>query len=514
MRNLSCSYVAFSLLYLFIYCQSYGQPDPKRELRGVWIATVKNLDWPSIPGLTSEQQKEEFRFLLDQHQQQGINAVFVQVRPAGDAFYYSATEPWSQYLTGQQGRAPEPWYDPLTFMIEETHKRGMEFHAWFNPFRVLLNANLGNLLSIKHISITRPDWVVEYGNQLYLDPGIPNAREYVIDLIIDVVNRYDIDGVHLDDYFYPYPVAGVPFPDSVSYANYGRIYEDQFAWRRNNIDQFVRTLSNRIKLAKPYVKFGISPFGIWRNKREDPIGSDTQAGTTSYDALHADVRTWLARGWLDYVAPQLYFSIGYPPANYDTLIKWWTQNSFGKHVYIGKAVFKVNNNSDINWSKPSELLDQLRLDRTFEEVKGSIYFRSKILMDNPLGVRDSLTQEQYKFNTIVPSMFWLEGVSSLPPINLEASVQKKGILLSWEDSDKPNPAAYYAVYRFEGRAAQSTSDPAFLIAKVREKKTVYLDTEVTEAGRYTYLVTALNRLHNESGPSNSFTVKIRKKDLR
>ncbi|MEM6767094.1 MAG: family 10 glycosylhydrolase, partial [Bacteroidota bacterium] len=334
----------FSLLFLSFTPFLLAQTDsPKREFRAVWIATVKNLDWPSRSGLSTAEQQKEIRDILDFHQKNGMNAVIMQVRPSADAFYFSAKEPWSEWLSGQQGKAPFPWYDPLTYFVEESHKRGMEFHAWFNPFRALMDVDNNKLLSVEHISNKRPDWLVRYGKNLYFDPGIPKAREYVSSVILDVVNRYDIDAVHFDDYFYPYRIANEEFPDSSSYEAYGRGYPNRDNWRRNNVDSFVESINYQIKATKAHVKLGISPFGVWRNIADDPLGSDSRAGQTSYDDLYADIRAWLLKGWIDYVVPQIYFSIGYPPADYEKLADWWAQNQAGRHLYIGKATYKIDN---------------------------------------------------------------------------------------------------------------------------------------------------------------------------
>jgi len=356
---------------------------PKREFRGVWIATVKNIDWPSRAGLSSEEQQRELVNLIDRYHQMGMNAIIFQVRPAGDVFYFSAIEPWSEWLTGIQGKAPVPFYDPLQVAIEACHERGMELHAWVNPFRAYLDVDRDRMTHVFHVMHTHPEWVVTYGPNAYIDPGIPAARDYVVEVIEDIVMRYDIDAIHIDDYFYPYKIEGKAFPDTLSFERYGRNYRDKDEWRRENNNQFIYELRNTIKTHKPWVELGISPFGVWRNNADDPLGSDTRAGVTSYDDLYADVRTWLQKGWIDYVAPQIYFSIGYPPADYAILLDWWSQNSFNRQLYIGKAAYKVNNNHDQNWKLPGQIPGQIRMDRQREKVDGSIYFSAKSLILNP-----------------------------------------------------------------------------------------------------------------------------------
>jgi uncharacterized lipoprotein YddW (UPF0748 family) len=508
-------YLAAISLALPVAAQSPDTP-PKREFRAVWIATIKNLDWPSQPGLPTEQQKEEFIKLLDFHLQNGINAVVVQIRPSSDAFYFSPTEPWSEWLTGQQGRAPEPWYDPLTFMVEETHKRGMEFHAWFNPYRALVDVDRNKLLSINHVSVERPDWLLRYGRNLYYDPGIPKARDYVIDVIMDVVKRYDIDGIHFDDYFYPYRIAGEEFPDTASYAQYGRQFRSRDEWRRDNVNTFIQMVSTRLRATKPHVKFGVSPFGVWRNQSQDPLGSDTRAGQTSYDDLYADIRLWLARGWIDYVAPQVYFSIGYAPAAYDILLDWWRGNSFGRHLYIGKATYKINDpgQSDTNWRLPDQMPKQILLDRSAPEVKGSIFFRAGSFDSNPLGVNDSLRNHLYRYPALVPDMPWMPGITPIPPSRLESAIQNKGVVLSWNEGNPELPASYYLIYRYPGNVVGSTRDPRYIIGKVRYPFKYFVDTSIREKGKYIYTITALNRLHQESSALSTTTVKVKRKHLR
>lgn len=359
----------------------------KSELRGVWISTVYNLDWPSQASYgKSVQQMEEFRELLDELQELGMNAVFVQVRPAADALYPSQLVPWSKYLTGTQGLAPD--YDPLSFMIEETHKRNMEFHAWFNPFRAAVDTNTEQLAS-SHIVKQQPDWIVNAGGKLYINPGIPQARRHIIDAIMEVVNHYNIDGVHLDDYFYP---SNTEFADDQTFLTYN---PDQIAskadWRRSNINAFVRDLGQAIDSAKPQVRFGISPFGVWRNQSTDKTGSDTKASLTAYDSMYADVRTWIKEGWIDYINPQLYWSLSFPAARYDKLVDWWVQEVKGTGVdlYIGHSPYKLGT-KEAGWQSAQEIINQLEYNKRYSEIKGDIFFSAKDLRRNPLGIKEAL----------------------------------------------------------------------------------------------------------------------------
>ncbi|HZJ76571.1 MAG TPA: family 10 glycosylhydrolase, partial [Oscillospiraceae bacterium] len=365
------------------------------------ISTVYNLDWPSKKGLSQLQQKQEFIYLLDKLKKTGLNAVIVQIKPSADSFYPSQYAPWSEYLTGVQGQ--NPGYNPLSFMIEETHKRGMEFHAWFNPYRVSVK-NDTEKLAADHPARKNPDWVVSYGNKLYYNPGISEVRQFVIDSILEVVRNYNIDGVHLDDYFYPYPESGIDFPDDQLYkANKRFAGETKAQWRRNNINDFIENLYKSIKREKAGIKFGVSPFGIWRNRADDSKGSDTRGGITSYGSLYADTKYWVEKEWLDYIVPQIYWNFGYDRADYGVLVDWWADITKGRnvHLYIGHAAHKVEK-GDTPWGNPLEIINQIKYNRDILEVKGSIFFRAKSIVDNPLGLADRLGNDVYKKRVETP----------------------------------------------------------------------------------------------------------------
>jgi uncharacterized lipoprotein YddW (UPF0748 family) len=377
---------------------------PIYEFRGVWIATVDNIDWPPKGVYTVYSQKLEFIRQLDMHQRNGMNAVIVQVRPAADAFYPSPLEPWSEWLTGIQGRAPSPYYDPLQFMIEEAHKRGLEFHAWLNPYRAKFNIRSSSIAS-NHITRVHPEWFVTYGDTKYFDPGNKEAQQHVVNVVRDIVKRYDIDAIHMDDYFYPYRIAVKEFPDYTSYKRSGTTLSKD-DWRRSNVDSIIKALNTVIKAEKPYCKFGISPFGVWRNKDTDADGSNTKAGQTNYDDLYADILLWLEEGWVDYVAPQLYWEIGHKLADYQELINWWSLHSYGRHIYIGHGIYR-SGERNAAWKNPKELPNQLKLLRQYPTVQGSIYFSSKSFDRNPNGWNDSLRNNYYKTPALIPEMDWL-----------------------------------------------------------------------------------------------------------
>lgn len=508
--------ISLALLLYFILFPSIlpAQPlPPKREFRGVWIATVANIDWPSKKGLSSPTQQQEFQSLLDKHQKNGINAVFVQVRPSSDAFYRSRFELWSLWLTGKQGAEPTPFYDPLSFMIEESHKRNIEFHAWFNPYRATFDTISANV-SPTHITFQKPDWFLTYGGKKLFNPGLPQVRDYITQVIMDVVKNYDLDGVHFDDYFYPYAVANDTLRDDSTFVYFANGIVSKEDWRRENVNKLIQMVSDSIQRVKPHVKFGISPFGIWRNKTEDPQGSDTRSGVPSYSHLYADSREWLRKQWIDYIAPQLYFSIGYPPASYEKLLDWWSNNSFGRHLYIGQAPYKINSNADTRWTNPSEMPNQLRLNRTNKVVQGSIYFSSKSLLNNPNHIADSLQKDFYRYPALVPTMPWKDKIPPLPPQKVSAASTKSGIYLSWSPPVKASDgdtAYYYVIYRFNKGEAIQTENSRAILAFHRPKEAGYWDKSVERKKRYVYVVTATDRLHNESGISNVMKVKAKRR---
>lgn len=396
------------LLFLtFIGFFYIANAQPRYEFRGVWIASVDNIDWPRPGQFHSDSQKVEYIRQLDMHKKNGMNAVIVQVRPATDAFYPSPFEPWSQWLTGKQGRPPFPYYDPLQFMIEEAHKRGFEFHAWLNPYRANFSIARSSIAPA-HISKLHPEWFLAYGGKLYFDPGNKSGQKWTLDVVKDIVARYDVDAIHMDDYFYPYRIAGKEFPDSTSYAMYGDgMLKDD--WRRSNVDSIIVALSASIKRIKPWVKFGISPFGVWRNSDKDPVGSATQAGVTNYDDLYADILLWTRSGWIDYVVPQLYWEMGHPKVAFETLIDWWSKHAYGRHMYIGHGVYRAyeTSKSSVDWRLPSQLPDQIRLLRTYPQIQGSAYFSSKTFYGNPNGWNDSLQNNYYREPALIPPMPWL-----------------------------------------------------------------------------------------------------------
>jgi uncharacterized lipoprotein YddW (UPF0748 family) len=496
--------------FLTLFCYLNAQNPPKRELRGAWITGVLNIDWPSAKNLLPEQQKAELMAMLDHHQQTGMNAVFVQMRMQCDAFYPNPFDPWSEHFTGTQGVAPNPLYDPLQFVIQECRKRNLEVHAWMNPFRAVINASTAQLAPT-HIASRQPTWLLGQGNLRILDPGLPQVRAYVTQVVMDLVRRYDVDGVHFDDYFYPYPASGVtPFNDSLTFLANNRGFTDKGDWRRDNVNLFVKNMGDSIKAAKAWVKYGISPFGIWQNyvAGTQPAGSLTN-GLQSYNAQYADSRRWIQQGWVDYVAPQIYWYTGHTAANYSVLVPWWNNVVNGRHLYIGHASYNLTASTDVNWQNPTQIPSQVRLNRTQSNVNGSIYYNSKSFLQNPLGFRDSLKNDLYKTKSLIPTMPWIDSIAPPAPIGLTANVFNTRIDLSWSrpvtTADELEKPRQYVIYRFETGTAINLNDSRAIIAVIDSLH--YMDNGAPSR-RYTYVVTALDRLHNESVPSNNAFAQI------
>ncbi|MFF4016860.1 glycoside hydrolase family 10 protein [Streptomyces sp. NPDC001843] len=392
---------AFALAALSTLAMTQGasagpcRPRAATEMRGVWLATVDNRDWPSRPGLTAAEQRAELTALLDRAVRDRLNTVVFQVRPTADALWPSPYEPWSQVLTGTQGRAPG--WDPLGTAVTEAHARGLELHAWFNPYRVALHAD-PTRLAASHPARKHPDWVVPYGGKLYYNPGLPEVRGFVEDAMLDAVAKYPVDAVHFDDYFYPYPVAGQTFDDDAAYDAYGGDFDSRAAWRRDNIDRLVRETAARIKKVRPGTRFGISPFGVWRNATTDERGSDTRAGVQTYDDLHADTRTWVRENWIDYIVPQVYWHIGFAAADYATLVAWWAEVAQGTktRLHIGEALYKAGAAAQpAAWQDPVELSRHLTLAARYPQVRGHVFFAAQDAAKDPIGAMARVVADHY-----------------------------------------------------------------------------------------------------------------------
>ncbi|MFJ1610573.1 glycoside hydrolase family 10 protein [Streptomyces sp. NPDC088253] len=373
-----------------------GRPRTVSELRGMWLSTVVNRDWPSRTGLSAAQQRAELLAHLDRAVDHRLNAVFFQVRPTADAFWPSPYEPWSEYLTGVQGG--DPGWDPLGTAVREAHARGLELHAWFNPYRIANHSDPGRLVAT-HSARKHPDWVVPHGGRLYYNPGLPEVRAFVQDAMLDAVRKYAIDAVHWDDYFYPYPAEGQVFDDDAAYRTHGAGFADRAAWRRDNIDRLVRETATRIPLIRPGTRFGISPFGVWRNGATDPRGSDTRAAVRTYDDLYADTRKWVREQWIDYIVPQVYWNLGFPAADYAKLVPWWaavTQGT-GVELYIGEALYKAGDPAQpAAWQDPAELSRHLTFARDHTQVRGHVFFSAKEVDVDRVGAMARVVTDHYQ----------------------------------------------------------------------------------------------------------------------
>ncbi len=486
-----------------------GSNPPKREFRGAWIATVTNIDWPSAPGTNPQSQRGELIRILDELKDAGISAVFFQIRPEGDALYASTIEPWSFWLTGQQGQAPNPFYDPLEFAISEAHKRGMELHAWLNPYWVVRNTNNHSIAS-SHVATKHPEWILTYpaypsGLQKWLDPGLPEVRSYITSVIIDVVRRYDVDGVHFDDYFYVYPDSRINLPgitnqDDATFKNYSRGFTDRYNWRRDNVNLLVKMVHDSIQTIKAEVKFGISPFGIWRNGV--PAGI---SGMDAYNVIYADPLAWLNQKTVDYIAPQLYWPFG-GGQDYGKLMPWWASQTSARHFYIGQAAYRI-----ATWAA-NEMPRQIRLNRNTTNALGSIFFRARDFRENPKSFVDSLKADLYRYPALSPVMAWKDAVPPNPPQNLKferlAGTGTAG--LRWDVpsmASDGDTASRYVVYRFDQPTIPPTAldDPSKIIA-IEGGRLSMPKAPPPATGAYYYAVTALDRNANESAASAALLI--------
>ena len=427
-------------------------PSPMREFRGAWVATVANIDWPSRKTLSTQEQKAELLAILDRAAQLNLNVIVFQVRPACDAMYASRIEPWSEYLTGTMGKAPEPFYDPLALAVAEAHNRGMELHAWFNPYRARLRSATSPVAPT-HISKTRPQLVRQYGEFLWLDPGEKEVQDYSLSVVMDVLKRYDVDGIHFDDYFYPYKAkdsAGreLDFPDEASWQRRGaggKLSRED--WRRENVNLFIQRVYNSIKTAKPWVKFGVSPFGIWRPNHPQQI-----KGLDAYASLYADSRKWLANGWVDYFAPQLYWAIDPPDQSYPVLLRWWAeQNPKGRTLCPGMDSTKVSGQAQSRraW-QPEEIVNQIRLTRKQQGAHGHIHWNMKSLMRNS-EFDQVLAREAYQQPALLPPSPWLgHAQPGKPRLKVAASKSKSALTMTWEPGAQGKPWLWLLQTRARG----------------------------------------------------------------
>lgn len=485
------------VLLLSLNVSVYSGNPVKREFRGAWIQCVNG----QFMGMSTQEMQETLVYQLDKLKESGVNAVIFQVRPECDALYKSSLEPWSRFLTGRQGQAPSPYWDPLQWMIEQCHKRGMELHAWINPYRAKTKTT--SEMSRGHVAIRHPERVFAYDGQLILNPGIPENRDYICKVVEDIVSRYDVDGLHIDDYFYPYPAAGAKIPDSKEFATYNNGIKDINDWRRFNVNLFMDQLYSTIHRVKPWVKFGVSPFGIYRNKRSAPsIGSNTN-GLQNYDDLYADVLMWINNGWVDYCVPQLYWQIGHKAADYETLIKWWNKYAGGRHLYIGEDVERTVKYADPANSRVNQLPAKRRLHDEMPNVNGTVLWYAKSFVDNVGNYRTLMKNVYWKYPALMPVMPYIDGKAPKKVRKVKVvDIDGKPVLFWKAPRGKgwKNEAVRYVVYKFSGGEHVDVDDPSKIVAITSDEFYEIPMRDVEFGVKVRYAVTALDRMSNESKP--------------
>ena len=465
----------------------------KREFRGAWIQCVNG----QFQGMPTREMQKTLSYQLDELQKDGVNAIIFQVRPECDALYNSPYEPWSRFLSGQQGKAPAPYWDPLAWMVDQCHQRNMELHAWINPYRAKTKGT--TMLAVTHISQTHPERVFEYDGQYILNPGLAENREYICRVTADIVRRYDIDGLHIDDYFYPYPTPGKAIPDDATYRMNSNGIGNRDDWRRYNVNLFMKQLHDSISRIKPWVKFGVSPFGIYRNKKSSPMGSDTN-GLQNYDDLYADVLLWINNGWVDYCVPQIYWQIGHPAADYETLIRWWDKHAGNRPLYIGEDVERTAKYADLQNAKSNQMPAKFALRNEMRNVKGAVLWYAKAAVDN-IGQYGSMLRTHYwKYPALQPTMPFIDGKAPKKVKKLKAiKVTPEEQVLFWtapKGKGWQDQATAYVVYHFMPGEKINLNDASKIAAITRNTHHALPQNPLKRMG--TYVVTALDRMHNES----------------
>ncbi len=486
MRQIFFSILSLLFLHTIVVAQE------KREFRGAWIQCVNG----QFVGHSTQSIQNMLLHQLEELKKDGANAIIFQVRPECDALYASSIEPWSRFLTGQQGKAPVPYWDPLQWMIDECHKRNMELHAWINPYRAKTKAT--SQLSSSHIAVREPNNVFAYDGQFILNPALPQNRDYICKVVSDIVTRYDIDGLHIDDYFYPYPVADATIPDNIFFQSSPNGYKDIGDWRRHNVNLFVEQLYNTIKQVKPWVKFGISPFGIYRNKKSSPAGSDTR-GLQNFDDLYADILLWVNNGWVDYTVPQLYWQIGHPTADYATLIRWWNDNAAARPLFIGEDVERTVKHADVNNPNSHQMPAKYELHDKMHNVDGTVLWHAKAAVDNIGNYGTMLRNVYWRTPALQPRMPFIDSTSPQKVRKLKGVWTSDGYILFWtapKGKGWKDEAVKYVVYCFEQGEDINVNNPQKIVAIT--SNTHYKLPYNKGNARFTYVVTALDRMQNES----------------
>lgn len=465
----------------------------RREFRGAWIQCVNG----QFQGMGTEEMQRTLTYQLDELQKDGVNAIIFQVRPECDALYESNYEPWSRFLTGKQGQPPVPYWDPLQWMVTECHKRGMELHAWINPFRA--KTKVTKELARTHIALRRPDLVFPYDGLYILDPAKQENTDYTCMVVADIVRRYDVDGLHIDDYFYPYPAAGCVIPDNQEFLNDNRGFNNIGDWRRDNVNRFIHQLYDTIHAVKPWVKFGVSPFGIYRNEKSAPgVGSKTN-GLQNYDDLYADVLKWVNNGWIDYCVPQLYWQIGHKAADYGELIAWWNRNAYNRPLYIGEDIERTVKYPDLDNTMKNQQDAKFKLHGKMPAVKGTVLWYAKTAVDN-IGNYGTMLQNKYwKTPALQPLMPFIDSKAPKKPRKVKVVWTSDGPVLFWtapKAKKWDDEATKYVVYRFLDNEPLDTDNPSKIIT-ITSSTMLPLPYNGGN-NKYVYVVTALDRMSNES----------------
>ena len=484
--------LAILLLAVCFLPGASASAQPKREFRGAWIQCVNG----QFQGMGTQAMQQTLAYQLDELKKDGVNAIIFQVRPECDALYESKIEPWSRFLTGVQGQAPSPYWDPLQWMVRECHRRGMELHAWINPYRARTKTT--KQLAPNHIKVLKPQNCFEYDGLSILNPGIPENRDYICRVAADIVSRYDIDGMHMDDYFYPYPAAGQAIPDDIQYQRYNNGIRNRGDWRRYNVNLFIEQFYKTVHSIKPWVKVGISPFGIYRNKKSSGIGSATN-GLQNYDDLYADVLLWVNNGWLDYCVPQIYWEIGNKAADYDTLIRWWNQYAGNRPLFIGEDVERTVKFADPKNPNNHQLAAKMRLHQKLTNVGGTVLWYAKAAVDN-VGQYGTLLRNHYwRYPSLQPAMTFIDSKAPKAPRKVKRVKTSDGYVLFWtapKGKTWKDEATRYVVYQFAKGEKLDLDDATKIVAVT--PNTFYRLPYKNGKTKYVYVVTALNRLQNES----------------
>ena len=487
-------YLILFLLFLVNIAPLRAAEPLKREFRGAWIQAVNG----QFIGMSTSEMQQTLTTQLDALQRAGINAIIFQVRPEADALYMSYYEPWSRYLTGEQGVAPDPYWDPLQWMIDECHRRGMELHAWINPYRAKTKGT--KMLGLKHPYKKNPERFVHYDGMLIFNPALKENRDYICTIVTDIVKRYDVDGLHIDDYFYPYPVKGLEFGDEEAFRADPRGFADKGDWRRDNVNLLIEQLHQTIRSVKPWVKFGISPFGIYRNQKSDPEGSLTN-GLQNYDDLYADILLWIEKGWVDYTIPQIYWEIWHKAADYETLVGWWAEHASGRPLFVGQDVMRTVKAPDATRPGQHQQARKMELQRSYGSIGGSCQWPASAVADNAGGYATALSEEYHQWLALQPEYSFIDKKAPGKVKRLEVISTDDGPVLCWtapKYKKEMNRPVKYVVYRFAKGEKRNLDDATKIVGFTQN--TFFPLAGQEEKVKYTYVVTALDRLHNESKP--------------